>query len=155
MPLLLRKVSHSRWKLPGDPSSDALRCLLTDRGDLSLWSVLDDQANLDDIVTALASNCEHLCKIDYFMIPQDQIEQLGIRLEAVGGATPALRANRWHIDAKDLTARTLAAIAHAMYVSGTHGRKSANQIKALLANALAANALERNSMKPSLLAELQ
>ena len=154
MPLLLRKVSLSRWKLPGDPCSDALRCLATDEGNLSLWSVQDDHANLNAIVTALAAKCEHLCKIDYYMVPQSHIEGLGIRLQPADGDTPARGANQWHVDAKELTAHKLAEIASAMYTNGTSGRKTLSAIKTLLKDALVANSLDKEAMVPSLLKQL-
>jgi hypothetical protein len=155
MPLLLRKITLSRWKLPGDPCSDVLKCLSTEAGKLSLWLVSDDKANLESVVTALASNADHVSELSYYMIDQTILERLGVRCEQIAGDTPAVNANQYHVDALGLTAIKLAELATSFYSAGVKGRRTNGEVKKILRTALAAKALDKSSMKASLLSSLE
>lgn len=157
MPLLLRKVQRSHWlspgdwRFPGDPWADALRSLMTQQAALSLWEVSDDLANLDQVICALASACDHLAVVDYCAVPRDALQQLGVTLQAEAGETPCLPANRWHVNAGEITARQLGAFAHMIQNSGLWGRYTKSQVRSVLSRANENHELDASQVNPSLM----
>jgi hypothetical protein len=160
MPLLLRKITRSHWSLPPDwqiptePCADSLKSLQSAGGALSLWDVSNELTNLDSVIVALASNCDYVPVVDWCVVPRHRVTRLGIVLVPEASPTPALQANKWHVNATGLTAKRLGAFAHVIFSTGTWGRKTCSQVKQLLTTAAKAGAVDLAMMKPSLLKDL-
>jgi hypothetical protein len=84
MALLLGNITKPKWEVQswmveGDVPADALTDLRADRNELSLWSVVDDLANLNVVLVALASSRQRLDKIDYTLIDEALLPGIPVR----------------------------------------------------------------------------
>lgn len=77
--------------MPADPLGD----LATAGNTLSFWLVEDDRSNLDQVVTALASNCDRVSNIDYGLVRPDDVRRIGIAIEKSLGASADRKANEF------------------------------------------------------------
>jgi hypothetical protein len=91
----------------GEIQADAFGDLSTSNNTLSVWYVEDDKSNLDEVITALASNRDTISNLDYVLFNIDLVSSIGINIERNSGATPFETANHWHRDLTMLTASRL------------------------------------------------
>lgn len=117
MPLVLRKISKSKWyHLPwmttGEVQGDSLKDLKTDSNELSVWYVDDNRSNLDQVLTCLASNTDSISHIDYALIDVNTIQALEITVaDNVPAKTPFAAGNIWHRDLVQLTGEKILRLA--------------------------------------------
>ena len=133
----------------GDVPADALSDLRADGNKLSVWSVRPELEDLNRVLVALASNRQHLDKLDYTLINEEILSAIPIKYVQSEGCTPHLTANTTaHRDLIELTARKVAHLAEQM--SGLERvRVTEKQVKRLLCNALADGALDRTEFMRS------
>jgi hypothetical protein len=161
VPLLLRTITKSRWYrefdwVPRDEvQADALKDLGATEGALSVWEVDDQRGNLERILTALAASRESLQHMDYLLVEQDRVLELGISVEANSGDTLDADANEsWHRDLTQLTARRLVDLAHVCRQHGEPGRRLQKELLAAIREGITAHHLSVNRMKPALAEKL-
>ena len=156
MPILLRQVEHRRWYTAQQNASDPLpACALSDlKADisnaLSLWEILDDRSNLELVATNLAAGRSKLVELEYVLIEQGQIEQLGIRVvetRARNALIPSVAG--YHRDAISLTAADAVAIAELFRVSGEFDDVPDTNVGRILAREIEAGTLKRSSLQSS------
>ena len=120
MPSFLIKVTWGKWQtdeswLPaGELQAAALFDLRFSNNKLSAWKIEDGGANLDRVITALAVNKgkTSIDNIDYVLLEQKLVDQLGVKIEKSRGATPDMVANdEWHYDFIELTVSKIVALA--------------------------------------------
>jgi hypothetical protein len=91
VPLLLRGIRKRRWSTDttdksiswlsnGEIQSDALGDLNTSNNTLSVWYVEDDQSNLDQVITALASNRDAISNLDYVLFDISLVNSIQINI---------------------------------------------------------------------------
>lgn len=158
MPFLLRLIKRHRWYIePAQPFLDAgnfpadpLADLNTENNILSVWQIDNGQSNLDRVVTALAANRQFADKVDYALVEQSAVDDLGIQIERAFGQTPDNHANGWHRDLRQLSATNLVGLAKAILDENKRGRISAKEIKRLLRDAVESGHVSFDELQPKL-----
>ena len=118
MPTFLRIVQKSRWHPKpewngwghDDLQGDALLDLQTKGNALSVFSV-DEGAEIDRIVSALAATRQYLSNLDYVVFDDVSLMSSGIAFIHTDGATPDKEVNDVHYDLVDLTISKLVQVA--------------------------------------------
>jgi hypothetical protein len=163
VPYILRKVRKGRWSHEAanswlgesDLQADALSDLQTSANALSVWTVANDKSNLNDVLTALASNGDSISNIDYALVHFDVLSQLHIEHQAVSGDTPFHNANEFHIDLVQLSALKLLELAKALKRSESIQRIPEKQIRGLIIQAVVSGQISLDQLRPNLSAALQ
>jgi hypothetical protein len=121
---VLRLVRQSHWdspekydwlakgEIPADPLADFAN---TTENRLSVWFVSDDEATLNDVLTALAASREKADKIDYLLFPVDHLKVAGIETREADGHTPDEQVNRLHRDLIHLSGTKVLALVTAVW----------------------------------------
>lgn len=163
MPFLLRVIRKARWlaspDIPwlarGSLQADAIVDLKTSDNELSVWHIENDKSNLDQVVTAVASNRDQPSNLDYALLDASFLSKLGVTLEEAKGDTPVDRANSdWHRNMVKLTARKLVEFAELVAQHAAKERISEKRIRSLIQKAITVGAVDRGKIKPSLLEKI-
>jgi len=157
---LLRKIRQERWyaaksspdePLPADPLSD-----LNTRDDaLSVWQVLANDANLEDIVVALAATFGRVQNIDVVVIDEQAIRDIGIEVQPTQGHTPLAQAIGFHRELVRLRAQNLVDIGGAIREAGVFREFSAKEVAELLARYIQEARLKTTELQPSVRSHLE
>ncbi len=145
MGFLLRKIRKGRWYdhtdkpwIPeNDASGDALTDLCTDENSFSVWFIEADRSNLDQIVVALASNCDGFSNVDFALFDEKFVSDIGARTVRSTGKSGDTRANTTHhFLLKKLSAKRLSEIASKTLKEGMIYRRNEKKVKTLLVQAV-------------------
>lgn len=140
----LIKVTWGKWQtdLPWLPAGELPAAALLDlrypNNKLSVWKIEEDSSNLNRVITALAASKSkiNIENVDYVLLEQAVLDDLGLKAEKSPGGTLDTTANKdWHYDIIELTASKIVAIARCIKAR-TIKRKSEAEIKGLIKNAL-------------------
>lgn len=161
MPQFLRHVRKSKWYrhagvpwlLPNELQADALGDVSTQDNTLSVWYVDDAATNLDQVLTAIASTRSVPSNLDYVLLDESIITQLGIEVVDDPAATPFPSANNWHRNLVHLTRRKLLDLV-AFIAQSPRPRRQSDDLKELLRQARDAGLLDQARVQPTLLAHL-
>lgn len=163
MPSFLIKVTWGKWQTdepwlpPGELPANALFDLRFPSNKLSVWSIEDGNTNLDRVIAALAVNKgkTSIDNVDYVLLEQMTIEELGIKMEKSRGATPDVSANdEWHFDLIELTVSKIVSIARCIKELEIF-RKREPQVKDLIRIGLIGNHFDLNLVDEKLRARIQ
>ena len=108
MPLLVRKISKSKWfqkdiENTDEVSADAITSdLRTTLNTLSVWEI-SNEAELDEAVLAIVSAQDSLETIDVIVLDSDKIDEYDIEIVATPGRTPIKELEKNHRDLEDIT----------------------------------------------------
>jgi hypothetical protein len=162
VPFILRKVRKARWHkhptiewLPkGELQGDALSDLGTLGGALSVWIVHDDNSNLEEVATAVASTGDSFSNFDYALLKIEDLELLGIKQADVKGETPYEAVNHWHRDLIQLTAGAVFRLATSISNAENFKRLPEKRVRQLLEEAAKEGRINFNKLSPSLATKL-
>jgi hypothetical protein len=160
--LLIKVNSKTRWYRSERPSyigEDDIpaNCLLDLRpkdNALSLWLIEEYEENLQNVVTALAASCQYPDSFDFLLFDASLIQEQYLQLLCTPGKTPLSRANQWHRDLVELSAKKLVNLAVAIYFRCEARRIFKNQIKSWLTESLKAGVLEAAKLDAKMSAAL-
>lgn len=157
MPYLLRKIRKGRWDpeiakqiaglSTGEQPADCLADLNTANCCLSFWEVEDTEANLEDVLVALSSNCDRISNLDYALINREKIEDVAKLKKTIGQSSHTTANNTWHWDVTGLSAARLTKLAEIMYDSARRLRVTGKEIEKLVREAIQARKLDRGQLK--------
>lgn len=159
MPKLLRKLNSKRrwdkceppsWLEEGHLKADPLADLNTSGNRLSVYHIEDDQSNLDQVITALASTRDHADKMDFALFDLQLLAGLGIKMESSEGNTLLDGVNACHRDLIELTGERLLALAKTIMEHGETDRCSEGKVIALILQAVDSGNLDPRKLKPKL-----
>jgi hypothetical protein len=164
MPFLLRKIRKDRWYRVGgvsylaenDTQADALDDLRTSSNQLSVWHVDDNKANLEQVIAALAANCQFISNVDYALLDYEVVRELGVRIEEAKGDSPNESANiLWHREMMELSGLQLLALARAIFEKAQRARVSEKMIPQLIANGVMAGQIKRERLREKVAGAVQ
>ena len=136
--------------------ADVFSDLKTDTNLLSVWHIEDSRANLENVLTALAANCERFTNVDYVLLGQDVIETLSIDMKQTDGASVDQNVNQWHRDLDVGTAGKLLELAKEIYSRpDARKRMSEKELKSLLLAAVSTGRIEKSKLKDSLRVQVE
>jgi len=155
---ILRKVRFNRWYprerytwlADGELQADPLGDLQTTQNALSVWYVEDDESNLDQVVTALAANCEHLAHLDYILFDGRIVSELNIDIADSKAKTPDREADQWHCDLLRLSAQKLVQLAGMVIDDAEPQRVTLKQVRELIRQAVNSGRICRGDLKPGI-----
>ena len=150
MPFLLRKVRGSRWFKdpsrtwlgPDEPPADVFVDLKAEQCKMSVYRIDDGQANLDVVVAGLAANADQPDHLDYLLVDEAALDQLGIKKATTPGETPSALTNASHVDLEELSALSLLEVARTMFRTGGPLRKSKKEVTKLVRTAVDEGAVD-------------
>lgn len=162
MPLILRKIRKAKWYKGGgvpwlaenDLQADALGDLLTKGNRLSIYLVDDEYTNLEQIVTALAANCDYISDFDFALFNEEALQNINIKLESTEGDTPDATVNSWHGDLVELTADKVIALATVIWTRAEKRRFLSKRILELVVKAVASQQIDRARLKKGLMEKI-
>jgi len=151
---LLRAIRFRRWDRPdaewlpaGQIHADPLADLNTVDSTLSIWLV-DDEANLDRIATALAANRDDLDKVDCALIDEQVLAASGFSLEPSEGDTPDSEANKlWHRNVMKLSGDGLVHLATVILENMKRKGYGREDVQGLIAQGLASKRIDYAKLK--------
>ena len=125
MTLILRKIHKRLWEIDtqpgwlgsGEVQADVFtsRDLWTEDNKLSVWEIENDKSNLDQVVAAMASNCDDIANFDYVLFDEKLISKLRITIDSAEGDSLDPYANKtWHRHLIELSGIKLLKLARAM-----------------------------------------
>ena len=121
MSIFLRKLANKNhfnrpeWLEDDDVPSDALASFITTDSALSLWTIEDDESNLQRVIAALAASRDSIAKLDYALVNESVLDITGVYLSRVKGRSPDGGANGlWHRDLTGLSGKRLVELATKM-----------------------------------------
>jgi hypothetical protein len=151
--LLLRKIRRSRWLSiewlsEPDFQADALTDLRTSNNRLSVWIVDDDRSNMQHVISALAVNVDSLSNLDYALIAESALAEIGVRLEHTRGdsADDVLNSSH-HRDIIELSGRKLLELAVLIRARAETNRVSEKHVKGFVADGHARGRIDRARVK--------
>ena len=131
--------------------ADVFSDLKTDTNQLSVWHIEDSRANLENVLTALAANCDRFTNVDYVLLGHDVIETLSIDMKQTDGASVDQNVNQWHRDLDIGTAGKLMELAREIYSRpDARQRMPEKELKRLLLAAISTGRIEKSKLKDSL-----
>ncbi len=159
--LLLRMISRAKWLRDAHPwlltdeiQSDALSDLKTDGNKLSVWEILEDQSNLEQVLGALASNWDKPQHLDYVIVESNLLAGPGLSLKLEKedeGATKHRAADRqWHYNLCELTATSVLGLAGIVDRAESKARVTKKRIIAILREEVGANRIEGTRLSQQL-----
>lgn len=160
MPSFLRRINKAKWYphagvpwlRPSDLQADALADLYTKDNRLSVWYV-DDQVNVDDIVTALAATRDAPTNFDYVLVDERTITILDIAIRPSPFDTPDARVNSLHRDFVELTDFKLRSLAGVIALRKPT-RMAPSDVKSRLKHGVSTGVLDRAKIPAVLLERL-
>lgn len=169
MPFVLRKISRAKWfevqnhSTGSQPSpierlmqADVFSDLKTDSNQLSAWYIEDSLANLDNVLTALAANCDRFTNVDYVLLNDDVFATLSIDMRRTEGGSVDPNVNQWHRDLDMGTAGKLMDLAKEIYSrADARRRKSEKELKILLVGAVSSGRIDKSRLKDSLRVQVE
>lgn len=157
MPFILRKIRKSRWYnservlwLPaGEVQADALNDLQTIGNELSVWLIEDNKSNLNQVITALAANTEHVSNFDYILFSQQLLSRTDISMKESKGVSPDDHANaNWHRDLVELSVGKLADLARQIQRQGEKARILQKNVVNRIVEGVRSGRIEMTRLKP-------
>lgn len=165
MPLLLRKISKSKWygheahpwlakgSLEADAiQADAMSDLKTESNALSVWRINDDRTNLEQIITALAVNVKKPTHLDYALFDQQFLVNDEFKIEQIPGNTPCVAANSYHFHLTELSVHKLTEVAKIIKGKAERKRYTKKETLALIKRAIVSGVISRATLDPRILA---
>ncbi|MHC4135086.1 MAG: hypothetical protein ACYS0K_08885 [Planctomycetota bacterium] len=158
MAFYLRRITKARWLRPdekwlpdGEVHADPIVDLRTEKNELSVWSVDDSRANFDRVVTALGGTGEFVSNVDYALVEDRLIKELGIRVQQSAGATPDDQANEsWHYHLTELTGAKILQLALLIAFRSERDRVRERAMRTLLLDAISAGTIARDRLDENL-----
>lgn len=159
MPYALRKIRKAKWYkhdgvgwlVEGDLQADALDDLRTTGNKLSVYSIDDDRANLEQVAIALATaKTDYLSDFEYALFNLELLSDLDIQIEHSEGNTPDAVVNSWHRDLVELTSKKVMALATVIQARAERKMILKKSILTMVLTALESQQLDRALMKAAL-----
>ena len=121
---------------------------MTNGNKLSVWIVEEDKSNIQQVVTALAANSDGISNVDYALIPEELVVQLGIKLEhSKGDSADDIVNAQYHRDVVELSAQKLFELAKTLQEKAEKNRYSEKHILGLLVQGIRTGRLDRTRVK--------
>jgi hypothetical protein len=146
VPRALRIIKQTRWYWRESPPSwlaegeflaDVLLDFGTRDGALSIWLVEEDNANLEQLQTALMAARGKADVLDYLLFDREILSDCGIEVQESSGDTPDEEANNWHCDVIHLTGPKLLELVKQVCASDiVWDRIQARQARQMIADAV-------------------
>jgi hypothetical protein len=157
--VLLRKIDKRRWDvdltrpswLPtGDFPASPLADLNTSYdSNLSVWFI-EKEANVKEIVVAMASTRDHVDKFDYALFPESIVNDANIGIHTSPANTPHVVANQWHRDLLELSSSKLVNLARLISERGSFYRVKEKDVKEWLEQAIEKRSIDPEKMNKKL-----
>lgn len=155
MTFILRKIRKAKWyqseAVPwlakNDLQADTLVDLATKGNKLSVYLVEDDLSNLEQIIAALAANCDFVSDFDYAIFKQEALNEIDIKVDVAQGETPDPSVNIWHRDLVELSAAKIIALANVIGTRAERKRVLSKRVIQLVAQSVSSERIERDKLK--------
>ena len=154
-----RKIRRSKWELASASLSahETFEMVASDLNAidsaLSFWECGEAlEADLADVVIALATAKGTPEKIDLVWISEESLRQCGIDWSYTEGRTPVAELRRLHITLRDLNEEKLISLASAMkaaYEAGQTARFTRSQVRSILHSAEESGRLDPDDLGPT------
>ncbi len=163
MTLVFRAISRAKWYPEKSPSwlaeddlqADILTDLRTSGNTLSFYIIEDDETNLQRVIVAFAAARQALSNLDYILLDQTMLDDMGFKFASTKGITPDDTVNSWHQDMIELSLKKLTILANAIRFKPIQSkRESHKRLKNWMVEGISAGHLNQSQMHTKLLEEL-
>lgn len=155
MSRFIRKVRKAKWYTSsdvqwlghGELQADALFDFETKHNEVSVWKLEDDNSNLERVIASLASTRDQLSNLDYAIIEQSKLDEIGIDMKPSDGVSADEEANqKWHRDLVELTAEKIYLLARSVQLAQIE-RVSLSDVRESLSRGLSHGWICRGRLK--------
>lgn len=163
MSYFVRKIEMAKWgkydsEYCYDPPADAITCCLRTSGNtLSLWKV-DTYEEIQDAVTAITANAEHLDGIYIVILEEECLVKSGLQIKQSEGKTPYAAFRDKHYDIQELSFSSLGKVSNIILDSlrdGGFKQITKKQNREQLIQAICGNKISQEDVNEKLRAKLQ
>ena len=163
MALIFRQIrNRPAWEAPeagtwipdGDASADILKSFETDDSILSIYLVENDNAQIERLIGAFCANRSKVQTLDYVLIPEANVNDLGLVLENVAGDVPDVEVCDWHRNVVHLSVRRLSELALRSQSQGEVKRLLDKPVGILINRLINEGRLSPTALKADLLLDL-
>lgn len=124
------------WVPAGDIPAAPFADLAAPDSVLSVWTIEDNESNLNRVVAALAAGRQHPDKFDFALLDQQSLQDNGIRMQQIADPCPDTEAaSLWHWNLIELTGRQLHTVATLVQTTGRVQRLSEPEVVVILKTA--------------------
>lgn len=164
MPSYLIRLNNKRtWDRDGyrewlgamQVPADVLGDFRARNGRLSIWHIEDDEANLEQVITAIAVTRQQFDTFDYGLFDQSLLAAVPVAIEITPGDTPLHNARHWHRDLVELTVDNFAALVTVLFDSMVTSRKQTDEFEALIIHAVQARDVDLSAVNKGLRKHIQ
>jgi hypothetical protein len=150
------KTLFPSWLQDGDLPSCIIKDLNADDNALSVWEITDDEANLPNVITAIASSIRRSVRndFDYALLDTKYVDQINFNPSIRLGDTPYNDMNHYHRNLSDLSINKVVYFAHLLFAHGKFNRMGWKKLQALIKDSINNNKLDLKLVKPELKQQL-
>ncbi len=128
--------------------ADALSDLTSKGNKLSVWIIEEDKSNIQEVITALAANSDFISNLDYALIREELLIQLGLKIEhTTGDSADDVVNTQYHRDLVELSAPKLLELAKTLQEKAERNRYSEKHVLGLLVEGIGTGRLDRTRVK--------
>ncbi len=144
-----------KWVGPDDLPSCIVGDLQAEGNTLSVWEILDNEANLSQVITAIASRHPgSRAYFDYALLKLDFINDVNFSLSKEDGKTPYGDANLYHRNLSNVSLQKVVYFAHLLCKNGDFRRAPWKEVKKSILDAHTKGKLDLSRVRDGLKKEL-
>lgn len=145
-----------KWVAPDDLPSRIVSDLQAQDNALSMWEILDDEANLSQVITAIASGFPGArANFDYALLKSDFIDDVNFSLSKEVGSTAYGDANPYHRNVSNVSLHKVVHFAHLLCKNGDFRRTSWKEVRTNILDAHTKGKLDLSRVRKGLKIELK
>lgn len=152
MSSVLRIIRRTKWyrpdwihnnEVPADPLTD----FKTENNTLSVWLLIDEQSDLDRIISALACNRDDISNFDYLIFDSNIINKYKINKKQTTGTSIDEELNySSHFNLIELTTDQICSLTKEAFLNGKNDRIPKKKVYKMILNSINNGIIDKESL---------
>lgn len=162
MSYYVRKINRAKWNeseaLSNEENINKLNadylatCLRTQQGVISLWKI-DDLCEINDVAIAICSTGEHVDKVDFALLDENELREIGII--PINEPEGTYKIKEKHYKVENLNYKKLGSLAYLILNTINNKENGFIRIKSSIIKQLLLQAISNNEIKTPLNEQLR
>lgn len=162
MSYYVRKINRAKWNeseaLSNEEDINKLNadylatCLRTQQGVISLWKI-DDLCEINDVAIAICSTGEHVDKVDFALLDENELQEIGII--PINEPEGTYKIKEKHYKVENLNYKKLGSLAYLILNTINNKENGFIRIKSSIIKQLLLQAISNNEIKTPLNEQLR
>lgn len=143
------------WLPPQESRGDVLKGLRATNSTLSVFVLHDDSpGQLERIFAAFAAARPEPSKVDFAIVDETELVELGLSIAEEAGNTPDAVVNQWHRNVVQLSASKINTLARCLQANAVFCRKRESEILRLVKSGMEEGHIDRSKVSPKILEKI-